>query len=83
MATQEGLVIFVNNAEDVFGARSNDNGQGVALDYRLAQLFAQMQRGGRIVTLTDISSHCSSSDWFTRTVFKSGTGKFALVLFIL
>lgn len=72
--TQEGLVIFVNNAEDVFGARSNDNGQGVALDYRLAQLFAQMQVGGRIVTLTDISSHCQNSNWFTRTVWKSGTG---------
>jgi len=71
---QKGLVIFVNNAEEVFAARSNGKGNMVSLDYRLAQLFAQMEVGGRMVTLTDVSGHCQSGDWFTRTVFKSGTG---------
>ena len=77
---QKGLVIFVNNAEEVFAARSNGKGNMVSLDYRLAQLFAQMEVGGRMVTLTDVSGHCQSGDWFTRKVFKSGTGKSALVL---
>ena len=71
---QKGLVIFVNNAEEVFAARSNGKGNMVSLDYRLAQLFAQMEVGGRMVTLTDVSGHCQSGDWFTRKVFKSGTG---------
>jgi hypothetical protein len=52
---QRGLVIFINNAENVFGPRSNQNAKGQDLDSFLARLFANMQVGGRMVTLTDIS----------------------------
>ena len=44
-------------------------------DAHLATLFANMQVGGRMVTLTDVSRHlCQSSDWFRRDVFDSGNG---------
>ena len=44
---QKGLVIFANNAEDVFAARSNDSGKGACLDEHLAELFGNMMVGGR------------------------------------
>ena len=72
---REGLVIFVNNAEEVFGARSNQKNGGASLDSHLATLFGNMRVGGRMVTLTDISCHLSrSSEWFARSAFQSGTG---------
>ncbi len=72
--TQEGLVIFANNAEDVFAARSNQNAKGISLDAHLANMFAQMQIGGRMVTLTDISCHLTqSTEWFRHDVFDSGS----------
>ena len=44
-------------------------------DAHLANLFANMQVGGRMVTLTDVSRHlCQSSEWFSRDVFDSGNG---------
>lgn len=44
-------------------------------DAHLANLFANMQVGGRMVTLTDVSRHlCQSSEWFRRDVFNSGNG---------
>jgi hypothetical protein len=73
MEVQKGLVIFINNAEQVFGPRSNQNAKGQDLDSFLARLFANMQVGGRIVTLTDISCNLTrSTDWFRRDVFESG-----------
>jgi hypothetical protein len=70
---QEGLVVFINNAEDVFAARSNQNAKGICLDALLAKMFAQMQIGGRMVTLTDISCHLTqSTEWFRHDVFDSG-----------
>jgi len=71
---QEGLVIFINNAEEVFAARSNQKNGGACLDAYLAILFANMRIGGRMVTLTDVSCHLTqSSEWFRRDVFQSGT----------
>lgn len=70
---QEGLVVFINNAEDVFAARSNQNAKGICLDALLAKMFAQMQIGGRMVTLTDVSCHLTqSTEWFRHDVFDSG-----------
>ena len=67
--TQKGLVVFVNNAEEVFAARSNQNAKGVCLDAYLARLFGNMQVGGRMVTLTDVSGHLTqSTEWFQRDV---------------
>lgn len=58
---QQGLVIFINNAEEVFAARSNQNAGAVCLDAHLANLFANMETGGRMMTLTDVSCHLSQS----------------------
>src|SRR6056300_256386 len=52
VAIQQGLVIFVNNAEEVFASRANDTGSGVSLDEHIAELFGNMAVGGRMVTLT-------------------------------
>jgi len=74
---QKGLVIFANNAEDVFAARSNDSGNGACLDEHLAELFGNMKVGGRIVTLTDIRCHLTSKDdarWYRYESFDSGVG---------
>mmetsp|Transcript_21590 Transcript_21590/g.46973 ORF Transcript_21590/g.46973 Transcript_21590/m.46973 type:complete len:761 (-) Transcript_21590:168-2450(-) len=71
---QKGLVIFINNAEEVFAARSNQTAAGICLDAHLAKLFANMQIGGRMVTLTDVSCHLTqSTEWFQHDVFQSGT----------
>lgn len=40
---QKGLVVFVNNAEDVFGPRSNQGSDVTSLDCHLAELFANLQ----------------------------------------
>lgn len=69
---QKGLVIFINNAMEVFAARSCQMKDTPCLDSFLAQLFANMKVGGRVVTLTDISGFLSG-DWFRRDVFESGT----------
>lgn len=73
---QKGLVVFVNNAEDVFGPRANQGSDVTSLDSHLAELFANMQVGGRIVTLTDISQYLKlkpeDSNWYTKHVFDSG-----------
>jgi len=76
-AIQKGLVIFANNAEDVFAARSNDSGSGACLDEHLAELFGNMKVGGRCVTLTDIRCHLTSKDdarWYHYESFDSGVG---------
>jgi len=71
---QTGLVIFINNAEEVFAARSNQKNGGASLDSYLANLFAHMEIGGRMVTLMDVSPHLTqSSEWFRRDVFQSGS----------
>ena len=59
---QKGMVIFANNARDVFGARSNQGKKAGFLDTYLANLFANMQVGGRMVTLTDISCHLPNNN---------------------
>ncbi|KAL7445379.1 hypothetical protein ACHAXM_009793 [Skeletonema potamos] len=74
---QRGLVIFANNAEDVFAARSNDSGSGACLDEHLAELFGNMKVGGKCVTLTDIRLHLTSNDdarWYHYESFDSGVG---------
>lgn len=74
---QKGLVLFANNAEDVFAARSNDSGNGACLDEHLAELFGNMKVGGRCVTLTDIRCHLTSKDdakWYHYESFQSGVG---------
>ncbi len=74
---QKGLVIFANNAMDVFAARSNDSGSGACLDEHLAELFGNMKVGGRCVTLTDIRCHLTSRDdarWYHYESFQSGVG---------
>jgi hypothetical protein len=74
---QKGLVIFANNAEDVFAARSNDKGCGASLDEHLAEIFGNMKVGGRMVTLTDIRVHLTSKDdskWYHYHSFDSGVG---------
>jgi hypothetical protein len=73
MTVQKGLVIFVNNAWEVFSARSNLSAKDVDLDALLARLFASMQIGGRMVTLYDVSCHLTSTEWFRRDIFESGT----------
>ena len=74
---QRGLVIYINNAEDVFSSRANQNAKGNCLDFLLAKLFANMKVGGRMVTLTDISCYLTgpgeAPGWFRRDVFESGT----------
>ncbi|EJK69100.1 hypothetical protein THAOC_09680 [Thalassiosira oceanica] len=73
---QKGLVVFVNNAEDVFGPRSNQGSDVTSLDCHLAELFANLQVGGRIVTLTDVSQYLELKPevgkWYTKHVFESG-----------
>lgn len=71
---QKGLVIFVNNAEEVFSARSGDNGKHPTLDQHLAELFANMKVGGRMVTLTDIRDNFAISDWYCYHCLQSGEG---------
>eukprot|EP00970_Alexandrium_tamarense_P019400 scaffold13993_cov428-Alexandrium_tamarense.AAC.7 len=70
---QAGLVIFINNAEDVFGARSNDSANQVPLDAHLAELFGNMKVGGRMLTLTDLTSYLERDSWYRRDVFELGT----------
>ena len=70
---RRGLVIFVNNAEGVFGLRSNQNAKGQDLNSYLARLFGRMEIGGRMVTLEDITLHLTrETEWFRRDVFESG-----------
>ena len=74
---QRGLVIFANNAEEVFSSRSNDSGNGECLDAHLAELFGNMLVGGRCVTLTDIRCHLTSKDdarWYHYESFESDIG---------
>lgn len=77
VAIQKGLVIFVNNAEEVFASRANDTGSGVSLDEIIAELFGNMKVGGRMVTLTDIRVHLTSKEdakWYHYESFDSGVG---------
>ncbi len=47
--------------------------KGISLDAHLANMFAQMQIGGLMVTLTDISCHLTQcTKWFRHDVFDSG-----------
>lgn len=72
---QKGLVIFVNNAREIFAARScNTRGISAPLDAHLAELFGNMKVGGRMVTLEDISSHLhQNANWYRKDVFQSGS----------
>lgn len=77
VAIQQGLVIFVNNAEEVFASRANDTGCGASLDEHIAELFGNMAVGGRMVTLTDIRVHLTSKEdakWYHYESFDSGIG---------
>ena len=47
---------FVNNYNDVFGARSAANVGAMTLDQRVARLFAAMKPGSRMVTLHPLSA---------------------------
>lgn len=70
---QEGLVIFINNAEDVFAKRNYEDADTKSLDHYLALCFAHMQVGGRMVTLTDVSMHLPCQrDWYRRDTLDSG-----------
>jgi len=72
-AVQEGLVIFINNAEDVFAKRNYEDADTKSSDHYLAELFARMQIGGRMVTLTDVSMHLPCQrEWFRRETLDSG-----------
>ena len=72
---QKGLVIFVNNAREIFAARScNTRGISAPLDAHLAELFGNMKVGGRMVTLEDISSRLhQNANWYRKDVFQSGS----------
>ena len=72
---QKGLVIFVNNAREIFAARScNTRGISAPLDAHLAELFGNMKVGGRMVTLEDISSHLhQNANWYRKDIFQSGS----------
>ncbi|KAL7552169.1 hypothetical protein ACHAWF_015391 [Thalassiosira exigua] len=69
---RRGLVAFSNNARGVFEKRAYEGADSPSLDQYLALLFANMEVGGRMVTLTDVSPHLRDSDWFCLDVFDSG-----------
>lgn len=76
---QKGVVIFANNAHEVFAARCNGNGNRPELDAHLAELFGNLKVGGRIVTFTDIRRHLRSNYnpnemWYRHESFYSKVG---------
>ena len=80
---QRHLVVFANNFGDVFGDRST-KGDAPPLDQHLAELFANMEVGGRIVTLHDLSPYYEGrNDWYRRDVFESGEDTGEHDIFIL
>ena len=85
---RECMVIFVNNFNDIFGARSVKTGKPT-LDVQLTELFANMEPGGRMVTLGDITQHLPpNASWYTREVMTSGEnvvswGSLPVDLFVL
>jgi len=69
---QRHLVIFGNNFNGVFGTRAGKP-DVPTLDQHLAEMFANMEVGGRIVTLEDLSPLFSRNSWFRRDKFMSGS----------
>lgn len=69
---QRHLVIFANNFNGVFGTRAGKP-DVPTLDQHLAEMFANMEVGGRIVTLEDLSPLFSRNSWFRRDKFMSGS----------
>ena len=69
---REGMVLFANNACEIFAGRSN-NGRDPPLDAHLAELFGNLPVGGRLVTLEDVSGHLHrSANWYSTEVLDSG-----------
>lgn len=60
------------NVEDVFDARSNDDGKSRSLDSYLGELFGNMQIGVRFVTLTSLAKYFDRKDWFREDVLELG-----------
>lgn len=71
---QKHLVVFVNNAADVFDARSNDSAAGRSLDSFLAEMFGNMQVGVRFVTLTSLTKCLERCDWWREDLLELGGG---------
>ncbi|KAL7469145.1 hypothetical protein ACHAXS_009419 [Conticribra weissflogii] len=69
---QKHLVVFGNNFNGVFGTRAGKP-DVPSLDQHLAEMFANMEVGGRIVTLEDLSPLFSRNSWFRRDKFMSGS----------
>jgi hypothetical protein len=67
-AEQKGLVVFANNAEDVFDARSNDSADSRSLDSFLAELFGNVKVGVRFVTLTSLTKNLERGGWWREDV---------------
>jgi hypothetical protein len=67
---RKGLVIFVNNAEAVFDARSNYNGKSLSLDAFLAELFGNLPVGVCFVTFSSLTKYFERKDWWSQDVFE-------------
>lgn len=68
LSEQKSLVVFVNNAEHVFDARSNDSAKSRSLDSYLGELFGNMQVGVRFATLTSLVKCFDRGGWFRQDV---------------
>lgn len=68
VAEQKSLVVFINNAEDVFDARSNHEGKSRSLDSYLGELFGNMQVGVRFATLNSLAKCFDRNGWFREDV---------------
>lgn len=67
---QKGLVVFINNAESVFDARSNDSGQSRSLDSFAAEYFGNVKVGVRFVTMTSLAKYFERRDWWREDVLE-------------
>ena len=73
-AEQKHLVVFINNAEDVFASRSNDSSDSRSLDSFLAELLGNLRVGVRFVTFTSLSKYMERSDWWREDVLELEPG---------
>lgn len=73
-AEQKHLVVFINNAEDVFASRSNDSSDSRSLDSFLAELLGNLRVGVRFVTFTSVSKYMERIDWWREDVLELEPG---------